>query len=182
MSWLLSASLVIACRVLIALVFASAALGKVRHLQEFVGVVANYRLLPQRAAPAFAIAVVLVEATVALSMPLDATARAGGLVGAAALGAFAFAISVNLARGRTEIDCGCFQGALRQSLSLGLLVRNAALALIALWAALPLAPIAKPIEVIDGVAAGLVLFVLYRAAGQLVSNSKQASIFLKRFA
>ena len=44
---------------------------------------------------------------------------------------------MNLARGRREIDCGCFGPALRQPLSLALVLRNAGLIALALVCALP---------------------------------------------
>jgi hypothetical protein len=45
---------------------------------------------------------------------------------------FAIAMAVNLARGRTYIDCGCFQSALRQSIDWRLVARNGGLAAMAL--------------------------------------------------
>jgi hypothetical protein len=45
---------------------------------------------------------------------------------------FAGAIAVNVMRGRTDIDCGCFRSALRQNLSWWLVLRNAVLLVLAL--------------------------------------------------
>ena len=48
------------------------------------------------------------------------------------LAVFAAAMALNIARGRVNIDCGCFRSTLRQSLSWWLVLRNAILAVGAL--------------------------------------------------
>jgi hypothetical protein len=53
---------------------------------------------------------------------------------------YGFAIAVNLARGRRDIDCGCGGLMERQALSEALVLRNALLAGAALASALPVAP------------------------------------------
>jgi len=118
-------------RVLIALVFLSAALGKIRHRLAFEGVVANYRLLPEIAVPAFALLLPLVEAAIAGALlfapPFWPEAGAALL-----LVVFAAAMAINILRGRRHIDCGCFQSALKQTLNWTLVVRNAGLAMLLL--------------------------------------------------
>ena len=62
----------------------------------------------------------------------DRATAAGSAAAAILLGLFSVAIGINLARGRSHIDCGCFQSALRQQLSISLLVRNGFLIALAL--------------------------------------------------
>jgi len=95
---------VIAVRIAAALMFFTAAIGKARRWSAFEGVVANYRLLPDP----------LVRVVARLLPPgeiLPALALAFGLPGSelaasALLCLFAAAMAINLARGRTHIDCG----------------------------------------------------------------------------
>ena len=127
----------LAIRVLVALVFLAAALGKVRHHLAFQGVVANYRLMPETAVPAFALLLPPVEAAVAAAL-LFAPSFWPELSGALLLILFAAAMAINIWRGRRHIDCGCFQSALKQTLSWTLVARNVGLALLlAVPAAVP---------------------------------------------
>ena len=119
----------LAIRVLVALVFLTAALGKVRHRLAFQGVVANYRLMPEIAVPAFALLLPPVEAAVAAAL-LFAPSSWPEESAAILLVLFAAAITINIWRGRRHIDCGCFQSALKQTLSWTLVARNAGLALL----------------------------------------------------
>ena len=61
-------SILLAARVLGTLVFGMAVIGKLRHREEFVGVVANYRLLPDVLAAPVAWLVVILETLVVLAL------------------------------------------------------------------------------------------------------------------
>jgi uncharacterized membrane protein YphA (DoxX/SURF4 family) len=119
----------LAIRLLLALVFLTAAFGKIRHRLAFQGVVVNYRLLPEIAVPAFALLLPLVEAAVAGAL-LFAPPFWPEVSAAILLVVFAAAMAINIWRGRRHIDCGCFQSALKQTLSWILVARNAGLALL----------------------------------------------------
>jgi hypothetical protein len=69
-----------------------------------------------------------------------AARRLGGCAAAAQLILFAAAIAINLRRGRSSIDCGCFSSRLRQRISAWMVARNLVLALLALSSALPERP------------------------------------------
>jgi Methylamine utilisation protein MauE len=158
----------LAIRVLVALIFLTAALGKVRHRLAFQGVVANYRLLPDVAVSAFAQLVPLVETAVAAAL-LVAPSPWPEVSGGALLILFAAAMAINIRRGRRHIDCGCFQSALKQTLSWTLVARNAGLALL----------LAVPVAVPEGglpesaaaeaLLVGAVLFILLQSLNILWS-------------
>lgn len=156
----------LAIRVLVGLVFLTAALGKLRHRLEFQGVVANYRLLPDRTVPIFAFALPPIEIGVAAALlfvpsPWPATSAAALLI------LFALGMGINIRRGRRAIDCGCFQSALRQTLSWILVARNGVLALaLAVPAAVPdgALPVAGAAEAL---LTGTVLFVLLQSLNVL---------------
>src|SRR5712671_5269261 len=108
-----------------AAIFAASGALKFYDLETYRGAVTNYRLIPEWLATPFAWTAPVIESAAAL-----------GLI--VLLGVFTGAIAINLARGRTDIDCGCFGPALRQRLSWWLLLRNGALFALLAIALLPM--------------------------------------------
>ena len=156
-------------RLVLAAVFAMAAFAKLRSLEEFVGVVHNYRTLPEFLVRPIAYGLPQLEAAIALALLLEPTRSAGAILAAALLALFALAMALNLARGRVEIDCGCFAAALRQRISWALVGRN--VTLIALAAlAVPTVTVARVLTWLDAVtivAASSTAVLLYVAFTQL---------------
>jgi hypothetical protein len=113
-------------------VLVGAALAKLIHWNEFRGVVGSYRLLPAPLVTPFAWALPPVEVAVGASLALHVAAPWAASVAAGLFSLFAFAMAVNLARGRSYIDCGCFQSALRQAIDWRLVARNGGLAVLSL--------------------------------------------------
>ncbi len=158
----------LAIRVLVALVFLTAALGKIRHRLAFQGVVLNYRLIPEIAVPVSALLLPLVEAAIAAAL-LFAPPAWPEVSAAMLLVLFAAAMAINIGRGRRSIDCGCFQSAFKQTLSLTLVARNVGLAvLLALPAALPEGRLPGSAAV-EALSMGTVLFVLLQTMNILWS-------------
>jgi hypothetical protein len=158
----------LAIRVLVALVFLTAALGKLRHRLEFQGVVANYRLLPDMAVPAFALVLPPVEAAVAAAL-LFAPSFWSAVSAAALLMLFAVAMAINIRRGRGDIDCGCFQSALKQTLSWILVARNVGLVLLlAMPATVPEGALSE-LSAAEALLTGTALFVLLQSLNVLWS-------------
>jgi hypothetical protein len=120
-----------------ALLFAAAVLHKLADWPRFRAALADYRIAPESLAPGLAVAVVALEIAAAALLPLPATRPAGALLAAALLGSYAVAIGVNLRRGRTSIDCGCFGPAARNPIGPWMVIRNLLLAVLVLAAALP---------------------------------------------
>lgn len=143
----------------VGLIFLFAGLSKLRHRKLLPGVIANYRIVPDAAVPV--VATLLPVAELALSALLIVGERhVAPLVGIALLLAFAWAMAVNIRRGRTNIDCGCGSPHLRQTLGKGLVYRNFTLALALIPAiAFPALPTGADLPV--GVIAGLLLYLLY---------------------
>jgi len=149
----------IAIRTAIGLLFLLAAIGKFRNWAVFEGVIANYRLLPEFLVPMVAKALPPVEIVLALALLSGSFSPWPEAVAAVLLLGFALAMGINLQRGRRHIDCGCFQSALKQTLSWSLVARNGVLtlSLLVVWlspaANLPLLP------AIEGLLAGVMLFI-----------------------
>jgi Methylamine utilisation protein MauE len=121
---------VMAVRTLTALVFLTAALSKLRNLTVFGGVVANYRILPEWLSMPFARLLPLAE--LLLSVALLLSLIGAEYVAAGLLFMFAFAMGLNILRGRAHIDCGCFSSVLKQPLRWGLVMRNVLIAVMLL--------------------------------------------------
>lgn len=155
-----------------AAIFAASGALKFYDLEAFRGAVTNYRLIPEWLATPFAWTAPVIESAAALGLLLTPIRASAALVLVLLLSVFTGAIAINLARGRTDIDCGCFGPALRQRLSWWLLLRNGALfALLAI----ALAPAgARPMDFFDlatvAMAASTVV-VLYAAANYLIANA-----------
>ena len=98
------AGLSVACG---ALLFAMAAVHKLRDPQEFAAIFAAYRVLPFTPGPVVAALVPLLEALVCVGLLLNGSRRAAAGVGAGLLVLYAGAIAVNLLRGRRDLTCGC---------------------------------------------------------------------------
>jgi hypothetical protein len=157
-------------RAALVLLFAVAALHKVRDLRHFAATLGEYRLIPRRLSGAAAVLLVATEAATAAALW---THRRLGLAAAAALlGAYAGAMAINLARGRRHIDCGCAGPGARRPISGWLVGRNLALAGAALVALAPVA--ARPLLWIDGVtvvAATVTLAACWAASDRLLGSA-----------
>jgi uncharacterized membrane protein YphA (DoxX/SURF4 family) len=160
-NWTLSLSL--------AALFLAAAMQKMRAFREWPGVVRNFQLLPEPLVGAAAAVVPAAETLSAAMLIATRTRPAGALAAAVLLVLFAAALAVNIRRGRTEIDCGCFGTALRQPIAPWMVARNLILALLALAILVPPAP--RPLGVIDCIACVgtvLTLAFLYPVAAMLL--------------
>jgi uncharacterized membrane protein YphA (DoxX/SURF4 family) len=116
------------------LLFVSAGARKLMHWQEFRGVVAAYRVVPEISTTPVAAIVVALELLLGAASILGRGMPFTGVGIAAMLAVFAVAMAINLRRGRTAIDCGCFQTSLRQQLEWRLVGRNVVCSLIVLLA------------------------------------------------
>lgn len=159
-----------AARLMIAAVLALAAYHAMREWAVFGGIVEQYRLAPRRLAQLAARILPPLELVAAVLLVVPVAGRAGAALGLGLMALFTTAITINLARGRVSIDCGC-GGATGQKLSIGLVVRNLLmmLGLVLAWGAPQWAP-GHAAMVIGVGGASLTLTVLYFAANQLMTN------------
>jgi len=168
--WFLSDPLVtIFLRVFLALLFAGAAYSKLRHQEEFYGVVRNFRLMPEALAAPFAAVLPWVELAVAVGLLVDPAVPYAAAAASGLLLLFALAIAINVARGRKAIDCGCFRNGYRQPLSWLLVLRNGALSVGALMLAgfVDVSRTATLFDITTGAMAAGVAMTLYLTAGLL---------------
>ena len=155
-----------------AAIFAGSGALKFYDLETFRGAVTNYRLLPQILEAPFAWIAPVVETAAALGLLLAPIRSSSALVLVILLSVFTGAIVINLARGRTDIDCGCFGPALRQRLSWWLLLRNGVLFVLLIVAAMPVGGRAMdPLDYATVMMAAATVVVLYAAANYLIANA-----------
>lgn len=124
----------------LALLFATAAAHKLGGRARFRSVLVNYRLLPRALAPAAAIAVIGAELAAAALLVASPLRAIGVGLAVALLVAYALALALNLARGRTWIDCGCLGFGRHDHIAWSMVARNLVFAGLALLALLPPAP------------------------------------------
>ena len=165
------APLVIAARTLLALVFLTAAIGKLRDHDAFHNQVHAYRILSERLVALASTAIPSAELALGLMLPTGLLPLGTGFAAAALLFVFAGAMAVNLRRGRRHIDCGCFQGRAAQHLSMGVVLRTAGLGLCGLGAAFPV--VASLSDAVQGLVAGGILFVLFTTIASLPAFGRQ---------
>jgi hypothetical protein len=131
----------------LAALFAASTAHKAAAFAEWPGIVRNYRLLPEALAGAVAGLLLIAGALTAAALVWPATRVVGGGAAAAQLVLFAAALAINLKRGRSSIDCGCFGSRLRQGIYGWMVARNAVLALLASTLLLPVGP--RDLTVLD---------------------------------
>ena len=160
----------------IALLFAAAALHKLRDWSRFSGILADYRLLPPAlVTPGAALIVLLEVATVAL-LVAPALRPVGGLLAGTLLVVYAVGIAINLRRGRTTLDCGCVSAGHRRRIHRSMVVRNLLLAASMLLVVVP--PTARgftPLDLLTVAGVTIVVVLLYLTIDTLAAVTPQRS-------
>jgi hypothetical protein len=159
-----------AARLAMAAIFATAALHAMRDWDRYAAVVQAYRIVPEAGGLFAARLLPPLQLCVAIALLLPASAYFGIVAGCGLMSMFTAAISINLRRGRTHIDCGCGGGD-SQKISSALVLRN--LVLLALLACASMPGIGLDAASTVGVA-GMAAFLiaLYFAANQLMINAQ----------
>lgn len=167
---------IIFCQLSLAVIFGLGAWGKFRELEEFTGIVRNYRLLPESAIRPVAYLMPVLEAMIAVTLLLGTVQPYPAMGAFVLLGIFAVAMGINILRGRRYIDCGCFKTKLKQRLSWWLVVRNGVL--MAMSAVLVVtagsAGMTRPIGLLDvytGTMATIVVVLFYVVLGHVLSEA-----------
>lgn len=150
----------------LALVFILAVVHKLKAPAGFKSTLRNYRLLPERLLTPSLCAIIAFELLAVAGLLTNS--RLGSGVAAGLLAIYTSSISINLARGRLDIDCGCSGPAIRQTLSAWLVIRNTALLAAALLSLLASNP--RPLSLLDwftSCAAVITFTLIYFAAAYL---------------
>ncbi|CAI3800712.1 Methylamine utilization protein MauE [Pseudomonas sp. MM221] len=163
--------LVIASSTALAALLASAASHKLRDRRAFNGIVRAYQVLPATLAPVATAGLAVAELALALALLLPAWRASAALGVALLMVLYASAIGLNLWRGRRDIDCGCSGPGAAQPLRPVLLLRNLVIALLAGFAALPMAGRALGVlDIFVVIAAAAVALLLHVTVDGLLAN------------
>lgn len=164
---------------LLGFVLLSAGIAKAMHWETLPAVVRAYGLLPDGMVLPLAFALPVVELLVGGALLTGTLQPLVALAAAMLFAAFSLAMLLALRAGRRNIDCGCFQGGLRQVLEGRLVIRNLFYVGAALYCA----------RVPSGAAAGhalillpaLALFVLQYALASLWALESSRERVIRRF-
>ena len=110
-------------RLVFGTMFLAAGASKLSDLGEFAEAIKHYQLIPGATAGAVARGVAATEAALGTVLLLGAAIPVAGLLGSGLLVIFAFAMAINLIRGR-QIPCGCKRES--EPIQIKHIVRNAA--------------------------------------------------------
>jgi hypothetical protein len=164
----------------IALLFASAAVHKLRDLARFTAVFAAYHVLPDAPARRVAWFIPCLELGVALALCWEPSRRAALIPAITVLIVYAAALAVNLLRGRRDLDCGCGTARSRRPIADWMIWRNLLLASALGIAAVPWS--LRPFGVTDllTVVGGLMVgATLYSAVDRLLGDVVPKAITLR---
>ena len=138
------------CVWLLGAAFLAAALPKIADPPGFLEAIHAYRLAPEWALPAMALALPWLELLLALALISGRARRSAALLASLLLAVFMAALATDLARG-IPVDCGCFgaspvvRSAAQRLMSMKLdLLRDGALLLLAAIASFPPRKVARP--------------------------------------
>ncbi len=160
------------CAFALALIFGASGAMKLRDVEMFEGSLANYQLAPSRMEKPLAYVFPILECAAAIGLLTTPTRTIAASMLLALLATFTGAIAINLARGRRNIDCGCFGPALRQELSGWLLLRNLALMVVAAAAMLPVNSRAlESLDIATILLGATTLVILYASANVAIANA-----------
>lgn len=162
----------------VALLFATAAVHKLRDLKRFDEIFAAYGLLEALTPWHLARVIPVLELTVAAGLFLDATRPYAVLLGVVLMTAYAAAIAVNLRRGRRDLACGCGGPDERRPIAAWMVWRNVVIALVlvgllAPWSARPL-NLTDAVTVVFGL---LTLALIYLCVDQLMVYVQRSAAY-----
>jgi hypothetical protein len=161
-------------RFLLVFIFSRAALHKVSNYQQFYTQLKAYHLLPVPLLPAFAIFLALIEAYLAVTLLVQGWLYPS-FIAAALLALYALAMSINLVKGRIDLDCGCGgPSAFPQTISWALVNRNCVLVIFALATVLPVNSYQQSIQNIGTIVlASIAVIFIYGSIEQAIVNQQR---------
>ncbi len=115
-------------------ILVTGSVGKLIYFKDFSKVLAAYQILPKALVLPCSLILVVSEGATGLAIFVRKCSPTAGMIAGGLFSLFAVAITINLARGRRELPCGCF-GKGAKAISWRLVMRNIALMATALLAA-----------------------------------------------
>ena len=123
-------------RIVLGIVFLFSATGKIRNPNYFVRAVSNYHILPKLLVKPFALCLPWVEVLLGVLLLFGYQTRIAAVISGGLFLVFFLALEINLVRGHTNIDCGCFGAGHRDRISNQLLLRDLFLMALSIFVAI----------------------------------------------
>ncbi len=142
------------------MMFGFAAAHKLTDIAVFKATIVEYQLVPLMLSGTVAVILIVAELLAAILVLVPAIRTYGLMIMAVLLFLYTAGISINLLRGRRDIDCGCSGPASRHELSGWLVLRNLVMLSLVLLATSPLTQ--RPANWLDAV---VVLFSVMVTSG-----------------
>lgn len=136
MTWLQHSHLLFLIRILLAVIFLSSSIVKIRNPRHFIVVVASYEILPPRLVYPFALFLPWVEFVIGLMFLWGWNTQLAASISAGLMTVFITAIAINIFRGRHELECGCFGVRHQEKIGWNVVARDAILLLVLIQVAL----------------------------------------------
>ena len=171
----------IAVRLLAFQIFLSAFWSKVGNFEEFALIVERHMRLGRPFPTLAAGAVVGLEAAAMVLLAVGPTSKVGAILAIGLLLLFAGAMALALFRGETELDCGCMRTALKQRVNWLLVVRNLIVAVLLTVVVSGSGAASGIAQIAQGIAAGIVLFILYLCFGMMIALRDSFADLTKRY-
>ncbi|WP_278043194.1 MauE/DoxX family redox-associated membrane protein [Paenibacillus elgii] len=121
---MLMEALSVICRIFLAIVFISSGASSLRYWHVHIGIIKDYRILPEPWVRCFAILDHTLKWLTGISLLLGIYSSLAALIGSGLLLMYSIALAINLLRGRKELSCGCGGLAGNHSISWMLVWRN----------------------------------------------------------
>ena len=153
-----------------AFLFAQSGWQKIAAPAYYAEVINNYRVGSFTGTVGGAISIGLFELLIAGSLLTGFQASFAAMAAAFMLLAYGAAIGLNLRRGRREIDCGCGTGRSGEGISAWHIWRNLGFVVLLAFGSAQSSAAASGGKILLAAAAASLLFVIYHAAGELISN------------
>jgi uncharacterized membrane protein YphA (DoxX/SURF4 family) len=170
-------ALIVAC---MAVLFAGAAIHKLRDLRRFDEIFTAYGLIPLRAQLRLSLVVPVLEALVAVGLVFDLSRKVALCVGILLLLGYAIAIAWNLSRGRRDLACGCGGPDDRRPIAAWMVWRNILIAAAAALTLLPWSPRSLGLTDVITVGFGAVACsLIYLCLDRLLSHTARLSAALR---
>jgi hypothetical protein len=168
-------------RLAVAAIFLEAAQHALSDRTAFAAILGAYRIVPEALVGAVAVLLPVAQIAAAFALMVPRATISGAGLALLLLLVFTTAMSVNLRRGRENIDCGC--GGDSQRISKALVVRNLVLvAGLACTLAAPAHVVFAPAFTVGVAGFAVFLTGLYFAANQLLANAQSFAAAARRSA
>jgi uncharacterized membrane protein YphA (DoxX/SURF4 family) len=116
--------LLLLIRLLMASIFLSTAISKIKHFDDSILTIQDYKIIPNSFSKPFSVANILLEIVIGSLLLLGIIQKFTSVIGAILVLIYTIAITINLFKGRNDFSCGCGGVLESNTISWWLVIRN----------------------------------------------------------